>query len=306
MWLVTTILKLGLNVLKFTVAFLLNLNHATFEAFTIKKTAVVSVILTVSNLVRFKTVCEELLLSEQSGHSLVRGLSDILNSLTGFLIATFILKNYREHSQNLDKLFKLNESIQFPTKMYLLAFLLQSLVFSLNVLPFIVEKNQIVYYLSCITTDIFIISMDIQVIFVQYIIFTCFRALNIKIATQALNDQSVAQLRLSHSNIFSISEKFHQIYSAVSLALFATHSFYLQIDLFYLISSLYNLQVVQDVTLVGDKKFIVEYILWSFVNCTSIIIIFLGYSKVEIEVILLSNLDSYNQTIQESNYFQHI
>jgi hypothetical protein len=251
--------------------------------FSLKITA--SVILSVTNLVRLKTVCEKLFLSEQSAHSLVRGLSDIVNNITGFLVVSFILKYYQELSENLNRLIQLNEIKQLPNKMYLLAFFFQLVVFSLNVLPILVEKNQILHYISCITTDIFIISMDIQVIFVHCIIFTCFKKLNLKIATQTLNDQSVALLRQNHSKNISMNEQFHEMFCVVSLALIITHSFYLQFDLFYLISSLYNLQM-QVVTQVGDKNFIVEYILWSIVNFTSILLIFLGYAIVEIEVIL--------------------
>jgi hypothetical protein len=252
--------------------------------FAFKKTA--AVILSVTNLVRLKTVCEKLFLSEQSGHSLVRGLSDIVNNITGFLVASFILKNNQELSENLDRLIMLNQTKKLPNKMYLLAFFFQLVVFLLNVLPILVEKNQFLHYISCITTDIFIISMDAQVIYLHYIIFTCFKSLNLKIATQTLNDRSVALLRQSHSKNISMNEQFHQMFCAISLALIATHSFYLQIDLFYLISSLYNLQM-QVVTQVGDKSFIVEYILWSIVNFSSILLIFLGYTIVEIEVFLL-------------------
>jgi hypothetical protein len=254
--------------------------------FAFKKTA--AVILSVTNLVRLKTVCEKLFFSEQSGHSLVRGLSDIVNNITGFLVASFILKNNQELSENLDRLILLNQTKKFQNKMYLLAFFFQLVVFLLNVLPILVEKNQFLHYISCITTDIFIISMDTQVIYLHYSIFKCFKSLNLKIASQTLTDQSVALLRQSHSKNISMNEQFHQMFCAVSLALIATHSFYLQIDLFYLISSLYNLQM-QVVTQVGDKNFIVEYILWSIVNFTSILLIFLGYTIVEIEVILLLN-----------------
>lgn len=278
--------KLGMNAFKFSTSLLFNSNHATFDVFAFKKPAAVAVFISVSNLVRLETVCERIFFSEQSAHSLVRGLSDFVNSLAGFLIAIFILKKSREHSQYLDTLFKFDNSIYSPIKIYLLTFFFELLVLSLNILTFLVEQNQFLYHLSCIATDFFIIAMDAQIIFDQYILFACFKMLNIKIATQALNDQIVAHLRLSHSKIISISEKFHQMYDAVSLSLIATHSFYFQIDLFYLISSLYNLQV-QDKLQVGDKNYLVEYVLWSFVNFASTILIFLGFSKVEIEVILL-------------------
>jgi hypothetical protein len=261
-----------------------NSNHATFDAFFLKKPAAVSLFLTLSNVVRLVTVSEKLFFWEQSGHGLVRGISDVVNSFAGFLIAVFIFKQSLEHSKNLDTLCQFNESVKFPIKIYLLIFFFEFVVLSLNSFTFLVEQNQVLYHLSCITTDIFIILMDSQIVCVQYTLFAFFKLLNVQIATQPLNEQSVAHLRRSHSKLFNISEKFHKMYDAVSLALIATHSFYFQLDLFYLISSLYNLQV-QDRIIVGDKKYLFEYILWSFVNFTSTLLIFLGYSIVEIEVI---------------------
>lgn len=245
-----------------------------------KNSAAVSLFLIASQLVRLRYVCEKLFLYEQSGHTLVRGFSDLMNSVAVFLVAYFILKKSRKLSQNLSTL---NSSIKLPIKINFLAFALQLLVFSLNFFSALVSRNQLLYYLSCITTDFFIVSMDIQIIFVQYILAMSFKNLNIKIAIQPLNDQSVHHLRLDHSKITEISENIHHLHSAITLALISTHSFYLQIDLFYLTSSVYNLHE-HNVTQVGDKDYIFEYILWSFVNIMSIILIVCGYSIAEKEV----------------------
>lgn len=248
-----------------------------------KNSAVVSLFLLASQLVRLSYVCEKLFLYEQSGHTLVRGFSDLVNSVAVFLVAYFILQKSRELSQNLSTL---KSSIKLPIKIYILAFALQLLVFFLNLFSALISRNQILYYLSCITTDFFIASMDVQIIFVQYILATSFKNLNIKIAIQPLNDQRVYHLRLDHSKITEISENCHHLHSAITLALISTHSFYLQIDLFYLTSSLYNNLHEHNVTLVGDKNYIFEYILWSFINIMSIILIICGYSIAEKEVIL--------------------
>lgn len=266
-------------------------NHATFDAFRFKKPAVVSLFLAISNVVRLATVCEKLFFWEQSGHGLVRGISDLVNCSAGFLIAIFIFKKSLEHSTSLEALCKFDKNVKTPIKFYGFIFFFEFLVLSLNTLTFLIEQNQVLYHLSCITTDIFIILMDLQIFSVQYTIFACFKLFNLQIASQPLSDQSVVHLRRSHSKLFNISEKFNKFYSAVSLALITTHSFYLQLDLFYMFSSLYNLQVQAEIQ-VGDKKYLVEFVLWSFVNFTSTLLIFLGYSIVEIEVNLQLNFDA--------------
>jgi len=219
-----------------------------------------------------------------SGETLVRCVSDLTYNFLVLFLTIFIIKCSRRVTQMLNHILSLEiiPDVHFSTPYVCLLY--EVIVAVLNFVSYSLNETIFVAFLPT-ATDVFVISIGVQVIFVHHLLGQSFKQLNLMIKeTAKISPESVFRLRNLRSEIVAIFEEMQKIFGFMILVLIADHGLYVQIDAHYFISTIYDLSVgVKTSGKVLFENFVV-YTAWATLDFLVVLLIILVCSTAETEV----------------------
>lgn len=224
---------------------------------------------------------------KQSGENLVRILSDMTYNCLVVTTAVFILKCTNKLADILNQISSLQVQLDVPFWSPACFSMLHIIMVTSNFVNYF-TKYGLISALMAMCRDACIVSISCLHMFIHHSLWECLNQLNGKIKAE-LNSDEINQLRQLYARFYNACEDVQAIFGFVTLIMIADHSFYVQIDVFYFLSTTYDWAVVG---IEIEQQVLTNFLLHTLWAAIDFIMVLLGViicARVEQEVWHIEN-----------------